>query len=124
MTKAQHIKTGEEGEALAAAHLEANGYIILETNWTFERYELDIIAQQDETVVFVEVKTRRGSSHGFPEQAVTRKKAKTLLEGASIYLEENHLENEIRFDIISVLLEKTNPEILHLEDGIQPNELS
>lgn len=123
MGTAAHIKTGQQGEKLALAHLKIKGYSILETNWTFERYEIDIIAEKNHEIVFVEVKTRTGTSHGFPEQAVTRKKAKTLFEGAAIFLEENQLENEIRFDIISVILKGAKPDILHLEDAISPSTL-
>lgn len=120
---AQHIKTGQEGEKLALEYLVRKGYAILDTNWTFEKYELDIIAQIGADIVFVEVKTRTSSSHGFPEQAVTRKKAQTLFDAAEVYLEEKGLENEIRFDIISILLAKKEPDILHLEDAISPYPL-
>ena len=121
MSTAQHIKTGQEGERLAVAYLESTGHSILETNWTFERYELDVIARKNDEIIFVEVKTRTGTSHGFPEQAVTRKKAKTMFDGASIYLEENELENEIRFDIVSIVLRGETPDILHIKDAISPS---
>lgn len=81
------------------------------------------MAQIGTDVVFVEVKTRSSSSHGFPEQAVTRKKAQTLFNAAEVYLEEKGLENEIRFDIISILLAEREPDILHLEDAISPYPL-
>ena len=78
---ATHNLLGQKGEALAVDYLKRKGYQILHTNWRFEKYELDIIARIGNDIVFVEVKTRSGSSHGFPEQAVTQKKAETLFEG-------------------------------------------
>lgn len=113
-------ETGQEGEKLAADHLKRKGYTILATNWRSLPYELDIIAQIGDEIVFVEVKTRRSTSHGYPEKAVTMKKAKNLFEAATIYLEENDLENEIRFDIISITIQGSKTEIFHIEDGISP----
>ncbi|MCB0737532.1 MAG: YraN family protein [Bacteroidetes bacterium] len=117
---ATHNQIGQKGEALAVEYLKRKGYQILHTNWRFEKYEIDIIARIGNDIVFVEVKTRSGSSHGFPEQAVTQKKAETLFAGAEIYVEEHGLENEIRFDIISILLNQNPPDIYHIEDGISP----
>ena len=115
-----HMETGRWGEELAQEFLKKKGYAILDINWRFPPYEIDIIAQLNDLVVFVEVKTRKDSSHGFPEQAVTRKKANALLKAAEIYLEEKGIENEIRFDIVSILLNTAPPDIFHIEDGINP----
>lgn len=117
---ATHIETGIKGEAIARQHLMEKGYSILETNWRHSPYELDIIAQIGNDIVFVEVKTRTGTSHGFPEESVTKKKAENLFAAATYYLEEKQLENEIRFDIISILMKGNRTEVLHIEDGIHP----
>jgi len=117
---AKHIETGNTGETIAIKHLKAKGYSIIETNWRQSPYEIDIIAQIGNDIVFVEVKTRRSIAHGFPEESVTKKKAQSLFTAASIYLEEHGLENEIRFDIIAVVLSGSRTEVLHIEDGISP----
>lgn len=114
------METGHKGEAIAVAHLRAKGYSILETNWRHRPYELDIIAQIGNDIIFVEVKTRRSTEYGFPEESVTRKKAESLFAGATLYLEEKGLENEIRFDIIAIVLRENRTEVLHIEDGIHP----
>lgn len=117
---AQHHQTGQKGESIAADYLKGKGYSILDTNWRFEQYELDIVAKFGDDLVFVEVKTRSGFSHGYPEQAVNRKKAQTLLNAANYYLEEKDLDCEIRFDIIAILLQKNRHRIYHIEDAIDP----
>lgn len=114
------MDTGNKGEEIAIAHLKAKGYSILETNWRHSPYELDIIAQIGTDIVFVEVKTRRSTTHGFPEESVTKKKAESLFAAATLYLEEHQLENEIRFDIIAIVLNGNQTEVLHIEDGINP----
>lgn len=117
---AEHNITGEKGEQMAVNFLKRKGYSILETNWRFSHYELDIIAQIGNDIVFVEVKTRTTTSHGFPEDSVSQKKAENLFEAAEVYLEENKIENDIRFDIISIIIKKGRTEIRHIEDGISP----
>ena len=117
---AAHNITGEKGEKLAVAHLRSKGYSILETNWITGKLEIDIIAKIGNDLVFVEVKTRSNTTHGFPEDAVSKKKAENLFEAAEIYLEEQEIDEEIRFDIISVILQNGNTEIRHIEDGISP----
>ncbi|MBI1184265.1 YraN family protein [bacterium] len=117
---AQHNETGNKGEELAARYLRGKGYSIIEQNWRHSHLEIDIIAKIGFDIVFVEVKTLRNTSHGFPEQAVTRKKAENLFKAATAYLEDNKLDNEIRFDIISILITKGKTEIRHIEDGISP----
>lgn len=117
---AAHNETGKKGEALAISLLKNKGYSIIETNWRHSHLEIDIIAKIGYEIVFVEVKTLKSIKHGYPEQAVSLKKAQNLFNAANAYLENNHLDNEIRFDIISVILKKEGPEILHIEDGISP----
>lgn len=117
MTK--HLETGKKGEDTAVSFLQKKGYQILHRNWVFEKDEIDIIARQDETIVFVEVKTRTSLSHGFPEEAVSRSKKIKLLRAIDAYLEISKLDNEIRIDIISVIFNNNSVNILHFEDAVE-----
>lgn len=79
--------TGSQGEAQAAEYLLGLGYTILQTNWRCRRGELDIIAQDGATLVFVEVRTRSSARLGSPEESVTVAKQRRLAELAQIYLQ-------------------------------------
>ena len=78
--------TGSRGEALAADYLRGQGYTIIQTNWRCRRGEIDIIAQDGATLVFVEVRTRRSAALGSPEESVTPAKQRRLAELAQTYL--------------------------------------
>ena len=79
--------TGSHGEILAVDYLRGQGYAILQTNWRCRRGEIDIIAQDGATLVFVEVRTRRSANLGSPEESVTAAKQRRLAELAQIYLQ-------------------------------------
>ena len=117
---AEHNDTGVKGEDLACLYLEEKGYAILEKNWRFGREEIDIIAQQSETLVVAEVKTRSGSFFGEPEEFVNRQKQKNLIKAINTYIEKNNLDLEVRFDIIGVILSGKNHRINHIEDAFHP----
>ena len=117
---AEHNDTGIKGEELASVYLEGKGYTVLEKNWQFGREEIDIIAQQNDTLVVVEVKTRSGSFFGEPEEFVNRQKQKNLIKAVNAYIEKNNLELEVRFDIIGVILTGKNHRINHVEDAFHP----
>lgn len=97
---------GSWGEGVAALHLEAKGYRIVQRNWRCARGEIDLVAQTGETLVFVEVKTRRGRAMGTPEEGVTPHKARKLLELGQHYLYEHDLDDvDWRIDLIAVELD-------------------
>ena len=102
-------------EELAAQHLINQGADILERNFYFRGGELDLIAKDGEYLCFVEVKYRKSTSFGFPEEAVTYTKQKKMLSGARYYLYKNHYpaDTPCRFDIISIYGE----EILWIKDA-------
>lgn len=103
--KPAHLATGDEGEERAANFLRAGGLRILERNWRTGRLELDIIAQDGATIVFVEVKSRTGSPGGAfsPMDAFSRAKRGRVLKAAMLYLEEKHAWRQpCRFDLICV----------------------
>jgi putative endonuclease len=112
----RHIHTGQFGERLAQDYLLEQGYTILEKNYRYKRAEIDIIARKDELLLFVEVKTRTTDTYGFPEEAVSLKKEKLLLDAAEAFILDCEWEKDIRFDIVSVTL--TRPPIIHhIEDA-------
>lgn len=98
---------GRFGEDLAAAHLEAAGLAVLARNWRCGIGELDIVARDGETIVFVEVKTRSGLRFGHPAEAVTAAKAARIHRLAMRWLEQNRAQHggrvDLRFDVVSVL---------------------
>ncbi len=113
---AKHHHTGKEGEALAAKYLVASGFSILHTNWRYARYEIDIIAEKDEILHFIEVKTRRSDTYGMPEEAVSDKKLESLYSAADRYMEAYPGWHRIQFDILSIRLRRANTEYFFIED--------
>ncbi len=112
-------KLGKIGEAEAANYLRKNGFKILHTNWYFQKAELDIVAENEKWVVVVEVKTRTGNSFGNPEDFVSKKQQKLLIKAANQYAEVNGVEKEMRFDIISILVEPKF-QLQHIPEAFYP----
>jgi putative endonuclease len=105
VSRPSNVERGRRGEELAARALEAKGYTIVERNWRCPAGEIDVIAQQDDTLVFVEVKTRQGDRFGTPEEAVNRRKQERLLTAAQVYLAEYELADVAwRIDVIAINL--------------------
>lgn len=101
-------KLGAWGEGVAAHHLEAKGYEIVERNWRCRRGEIDLVARAGQVLVFVEVKTRRGRALGTPEEGLTLRKSRRLIELAQLYLAEHQLEDvEWRLDLVAVELDRS-----------------
>lgn len=111
------ILLGKQGEEMAVKFLLEKGYQILAQNYRYKKGEIDIIAQQDKTLIFVEVKTRTNADFGLPEEAVNEKKAALILKTAENYIYEINWMTHIRFDIIAILKNENKIEILHLEDA-------
>lgn len=120
ITLAEHNILGKKGEQLAVDHLIEKGYRIVETNWRKHKFELDIIAQDKNELVFIEVKTRSTSFFGNPEEAVIPAKMKHLQEGANCYIELMEVDLDCRFDVISIVLNATHQEINHIKDAFYP----
>lgn len=102
--KKSHLHTGKKGEDIAEEYLISQNYKILARNWRFKRSEIDIIALENEALVFVEVKTRSSALFGSPESFVSPRKELFMQEAASAYMELNNYHWEIRFDVIGILL--------------------
>src|SRR6476660_1006555 len=118
---AAHNETGTRVEAIARKHLEDNGYQILEVNWRYRRAEVDLIASKDSTLIFAEVKTRTGNFYGEPEDFVTYAKQDLMTLAAEEYIYKTSHNDEIRFDIISILFDKFDHyNVNHIEDAFWP----
>lgn len=113
-------QTGKTGEQIASQYLEQHDYEILETNWQSGHQEIDIIARKGDLLVIAEVKTRRTRVFGEPEEFVTRTKQRLLIKAANDYLFKNKLDLEVRFDIVSVLLQGDKHQVSHIEDAFYP----
>jgi putative endonuclease len=101
--KAARQLLGRTGERLAAEQLERCGYHILERNFRCRYGEIDLIAEQQQELVFVEVKTRRGQAYGRPEEAVTEQKQRKIIQVALYYLDLHTCsERQWRVDVVAV----------------------
>ncbi len=112
---AEHNDLGKIGEEVAVDFLEKNGYEILETNWTFQKAEVDIIALKGEVLAVVEVKTRSSIDFGLPQEFVKPKKIQLLVKAINEYVIANDLDVEVRFDIIAIHATDAAFDIEHLE---------
>jgi putative endonuclease len=117
-------ETGRAGEDIAVRYLEERGFRVMDRNYRFERSEVDLVCflpapryVDGGELVFVEVKTRRGTGFGLPEEAVGREKRRHLVKAARAWLYERRMEGSpCRFDVISVLLKVgAEPEVSHIE---------
>lgn len=117
---ADHNDFGKLAEDLATEFLIKKKYRILVKNYRFQKAEIDIIAENEETIVIVEVKARSYNTIMEPQEAVTKSKIKLLVKAADAYLNENPTPKEVRFDIITVMPDQQGVlRLTHLEDAFQ-----
>ena len=114
---AQHNELGKKGEQLAINFLIENGYVILEQNYRFEKAEVDIIAKQENVLAAIEVKTRSSTTFGDPQDFVKPKQIQRLVKAVDTYVLTNHLDVEVRFDIIAIVKTKKHLKIEHLKNA-------
>jgi putative endonuclease len=114
---AEHNDLGKLGEELAVEFLRKEGYEILETNWTFQKAEVDIIAQKENTLAIVEVKTRSSLDFGLPQDFVKPKKIQLLVKAVNEYVVSKNLDIDVRFDIIAIHKDGKSYVIEHLKDA-------
>ena len=113
-------KFGEKGEALAVRRLKKSGYKIIETNYRNRLGEIDIIAKEKNTIVFVEVKARRSVHFGSPKQAVTRQKQKKISMVALQYLKDTGQgDARARFDVVSVISNQDDTQIEIIKNAFE-----
>ena len=112
-----NIKTGKDGEQLAATFLQKLGYTLLDLNWRHHHWELDIIASVSNTLHFVEVKTRTSLLFGYPEEHISAKKMKHLKNAACHYHYLHPQYKNIQFDVIAInFVEGKDPTLYFIED--------
>ena len=112
---------GSFGEDCAAKFLEAAGYKIVARNFRIRSAEIDIIAQLDKLIIFVEVKARSSIRHGLPSEAVNLRKQKKIIEAAGVFLQdETFCDCACRFDVVEVYLRGEQvDEINHIENAFE-----
>jgi putative endonuclease len=100
---------GDSGERVAALHLEANGYRIITRNFRTRTGEMDLIAQDADGLAFVEVRTRRGDTHGTPEESLTPRKRARLISVAQEFLQAypQYEDCSWRIDLVAIELDRT-----------------
>lgn len=116
MQKGYERQKGYEYEERAAIYLQKKGYKILERNFYTFFGEIDLIAGNGETIIFVEVKYRKNIKNGYPQEAVDYKKRQKIIKSAEYYLyRHNAAERPCRFDVIAIAGE----EFLHIENAFE-----
>jgi putative endonuclease len=108
---------GHNGENIAAEFLKQKGYKILKRNYTTPLGEADIIAKDNDTIVFVEVKARSSDAFGQPFEAVNYRKQEKLKKIALYYLKYNKIELPVRFDIVSIISRDGKAEVNHIQEA-------
>ena len=112
---------GRRGEEAAAQYLAARGYQILARNWRRGRAEVDaiVVSPDEQTLIFVEVKTRATDFYGYPELAVTARKMELLNEAAEAYMEELGWVRDVRFDILALTVQGEGFKVYHIKDSFK-----
>lgn len=100
---ANHNDFGKKAEDLAVEYLQKNGYKILVRNFRFQKAEIDIVTEKDSLIVVMEVKARSTDAFMLPQEAVNKRKISLIVSAANHYMEKFNIDQEVRFDIISVL---------------------
>ena len=114
----QHNKdTGFLGENKAASYLISMGYTILFRNWRYKHLEVDIIASKENCLHIIEVKTRRSTTYGFPEQHIDAIKMQHLKNAAALFQYQNPSWKMLQFDVIAIqLYSETKWDLFFIED--------
>ena len=112
-----NIKTGRTGEKIASDYLLNQGYKIIERNWHYSKNaEIDIIAEKEKILVFIEVKTRKSLNYGHQFKSITSKKIQKIHKAITAYMSEKKVKyKSYRFDAIAII-GLTNPIIEHIKD--------
>lgn len=119
MTMDRRKETGRRGEDIAVSYLTEKGYNLIQRNWRCATGELDIIMEEAETIIFVEVRTRRGRQFGTPEESITPAKQTRLIELAETYLQAtDDPDRPWRIDVVAIRLGPGLPRVNHLENAV------
>ena len=110
--------TGNKGEDMAEDYLKARGYTILNRNWRFKHWEVDIIASKGKFLHFIEVKTRSSSAYGKPEDSISKSKMDNLLNAAEEYQYLNPQWKFIQFDVLAITLQYNAPADFYMIEDV------
>jgi putative endonuclease len=118
MIKKYKQQLGKSGEDLAVSFLKKNGFEILNRNYRYGHKEIDIIGKDKNTIVFIEVKTGRSKNFGSPQEWVTLRKQKSMIEVALDFIQRNDLRDfDFRFDVVAINFERGNTKIEHIRNA-------
>jgi len=117
---AEHNDFGNLAEDLAVEYLEKKNYRIIARNFRYQKAEIDIVAEFDDLIVVTEVKARSYNTLSEPQEAVTKKKIKSIVMCTDFFMQDRTIDKEVRFDIITVLPdEKGVLQLTHIQDAFQ-----
>lgn len=117
---AEHNEFGKLAEELAENFLIEKNYKILVKNFRYQKAEIDIIAQTENQIVIIEVKARSTDAFMLPQEAINKKKIRLIVSAANYFIEDNNIDLETRFDVISVLPNESGKlEITHIENAFE-----
>lgn len=119
--KASNLEVGKAGENAGISYLEQLGYEIVEINYRTSLGEIDCIAKDKNTLVFVEIKTRSSFDYGFPEEAVNRRKRQKLAQIAQFYLKGKGLVDRalVRFDVLAIFKRGDEMSFNHIQNAFE-----
>jgi putative endonuclease len=113
----ENVETGKKGEDLAVAYLEGLNFSILHRTWRHSRYEIDIIACRDTILHFIEVKTRKSHKHGYPEESVSPKKIRNLMQAGAEFMFQYPGWIRVQYNILAItILHDRAPDYFLIED--------
>lgn len=115
-----HIDLGKSGEDLALKYLLEQDYKFMDRNYRYGKGELDLVMQQGNELVVVEVKTRSSEKYGSPIIAVSRKKQQQIIKVANSYIAQNQIDKEVRFDVISIIINQYERKVEHICNAFYP----
>jgi putative endonuclease len=115
-----HLELGQAGEDIAANHLATKDYEIVARNYKWKQGEIDIICKQNGFLIIVEVKTRNSMALGKPYNSVNISKQRQLIKVTNAYIQENNTQEEVRFDVVSIVLNSKGMQLEHIENAFYP----
>lgn len=115
-----HIELGQKGEEIAVNHLYTKGYEVIERNYKWKNAEVDIICKKADLLIVVEVKTRNSIALGEPYLSVTRTKQRQIIKVTNQYIQTNDVQDEVQFDVVSIILNQHQLLIEHIENAFYP----
>jgi putative endonuclease len=118
--RSKNVETGRRGEEVAAAWLEARGFRVVERNWRCGHKEVDLVAESERAVHIVEVKTLTPPLLSLPAEKVDARKQARLVAAARRLIAERHIDCEVQFDIVAVVLDGEEPQVEYIPEAFYP----